>query len=342
MGAIYETGADVAKRWSLFDHATTIVDEKFEDGRTFAIDALNTANITIADLRDIGATLNTIDTTTSITYIPPPTPREFTTSIPGSPDAIFTMPTAPSDIDDVQTVIRSKLIYDIATGTPAISPAIETAIFQRETERAVLVHQDNLDRISAEWAKRGFTLSNGILASQLTQSEIDYANKRLDVSRDISIKNFELSDGNTKFAIQQGPIYVANKVAIYKTEVDAEVARIEGIIKLYLGEAEVYKVSAQAFAILTDADVKIFESTLKQELMKAELLIKNVEIDIKNFEVEYGLKIEASKAIGSINAQVVAGAFSSISASASIGASNTGSYGYSISNSYSETNDVTE
>jgi hypothetical protein len=208
--------AGIESRWAAFGSVPAIVDQKFTDGRTYALDALNIANITIADLRDVASTLNLIDTTTSIAYITPPVAREITASIPGSPDITITMPTAPSDIDDMQNVIRNKLIYDISTGTPAIPVAIETAIFQRDTERAVLVHQDNLDRISAEWAKRGFTLSNAILASQLSQAEIDYANKRLDMSRDIAIKNFELSDANTKFAVQQGLICIANKVAIYK------------------------------------------------------------------------------------------------------------------------------
>lgn len=324
----------IEKRWSLFEHAQTIVDEKFEDGRVYAVNALSVANETISDLREIGNYLSTIDTTTSITYITPPTVGELTTSIPVSPDITITMPTAPSDTDALQAEIRSKLINDITTGSPAIPETIETAIFNRESERAVLVHQDTLNNISTEWAKRGFTLSNGILAAQLSQAEIDYGNKRLDVNRDISIKNFELSDANTKFAIQQGLVYIGNKIAIYKTEVEAEVARIEVIIKKYLGETEVYKTEAQAVTMLADANVKIFEGELKQELMKAELLIKNVEIAVKNFEVVNGLRMEASKAIGSISAQMVAGALSGVSASASISASNSGDYNYSSNPSY--------
>jgi len=323
-----ETPEGLANRWSLFEIVPTVVDEKFEDGRLYALNALTTANETITALRTIASLLNPIDVTTSITYITPPVVREATATLPPSPDITITMPTAPSDIDDLQTVVRAKLIYDIATGTPAIPIAIETAIFNRETERAALLYQDNLDNISAEWAKRGFTLSNGFLASQLTQAAIDYTNKRLDMSRDISIKNLELSDANTKFAIQQGLVYIGNKIAIYKTQVDAEVARIDSIIKKYLGQAEVYKVDIQAIAAWADADVKIFEGELRQELIKAELLIKNVEIDIKNFEVENGIKMEAFKAIGGINAQIVAGALSSVSASVHMSASNASSYEY--------------
>ena len=450
----------IENRWILFDTVPTIVDEIFEDGRTYAADALALANAVIEDLRQVGKTLNTIDTTTSITYITPPDAGDFTKSIPSSPNTDFigptaplpgytdiikptppssgstdfNKPTAPADTDDLQYVLRSKLINDISNGTSAISESVETAIFERETERALLIHQDNLNNISAEWAKRGFTLSNAILGSLLSQSEIDYANKRLDVSRDIAIKNFELSDSNTKFAVQQGNVYIGNKITLYKIEVDAEIGRIESIIKKFLADIEsyktegnlesarvdsiikkfladieayktegniedarvssvikkflgdievykaegnieiatvdsvikkylgdieklktegnleaarvdsiikkfladieAYKVSAQTFTSLADINIKEFEGALKQETIKAELLIKNVEIDIKNFEVENNLKIEADRAIGSINSQVVAGALSSVSASVNMGATDSGDYNFSSDPSY--------
>ncbi len=460
MATFEEILADVGERWSVFRQAPTIIDEKFEDGRTYAADALTAANATIEDLRLVATTLNTIDTSTSITEIAAPIIPDLTTSLPSSPDATFAapsaptvgepsgvlpsspdvnfgtqtvpsvreptailpvspnitlnLPSAPSDTDSLQAEILSKLINDISTGSPAISSAVETAIFDRETERAIILHQSNLDNISSEWSKRGFTLPNAILAAQLAQAETEYANKRLDISRDIAIKNFELSDVNVKFAISQGLVYIQNKIGVYKVAVDAEIARIESILKKYLGDTDNYKASvqkditlsdldiklfaskitaesaridpilkkyavdvdsyrasAQAFGIQTDADVKLystevqaeatridsilkkysgdidnyrasyqsiasmsdldvklFEAEVKQEVIKAELLIKNVDTAIKNFEVENNLKIEADKAIGGINAQIVAGALASVSASVSISASNAGNYSY--------------
>lgn len=324
----------IEKRWAAFLAVPNLVDQKFEDGRGYASDSLALANAVIEDLRQIGKTLNTIDTTTGINYITPPDAGTFTGSPPSDPNADFNMPGAPSDTYDLQSIIHDKIISDIINVNPAIPEAVETAIFERENERALLLHQDNLDRISAEWAKRGFTLSNAILGSLLTQAEIDYTNKRLDVSRDIAIKNFELSDTNVKFAIQQGLVYIGNRITIYKVEVDAEIARIDSIIKKYLGDIDAYKASAQVFTALADINVKEFEVELKQELVKANLLIKNVEIDIENFRVEMNVRLEAAKAIGSINAQVVAGALSSVSAGVSLSVSDAGQYTYSTNPSY--------
>lgn len=324
----------IEKRWSLFKNAQDIVDEKFEDGRDYAIDALRTATETITELKEVASQLNEIDIDVTLPYITPPDIGTFTATPPVAPSVDINFPDAPSDTDEVQSAIHDKLLSDIQNGSPAIPQAIEDAVFERESERALLVQQDTLDKISSEWAKRGFTLPNGILAAQITQSQIDYGNKRLDISRDISIKSFELSDTNTKFAIQQGLAFLANRIAVYKVEVDAEIARIDAIIKKYLGETEVYKGTAQVFTALADIDIKIFEAELRAEIAQAELVMKNADIDIKNFEVVNGLKSEAMKAIGGINAQIVAGALSSVSASASIQASNSGSYSYSTNPSY--------
>ena len=324
------TATGFQKRWFAFEESATIVKEKFEDGRSYALNALNQANAVIEDLRQVGKTLNIIDITTSINYITPPDSGSFTGTIPSSPNTDINLPTAPSDTDDLQYVVRSKIINDISNLSAAIPESVETAIFNRETERALLVHQNNLDNISAEWAKRGFTLPNAILGQLLAQAEIDYANKRLDISRDIAIKNFELSDANIKFAVQQGISYIGYKVTMYSAQVNTEIARIDSIIRKYLGDLDAYKTSAQVFASLAEINVREFEAELKQELMKAELLIKNVEIDIKNFEVEMNVRLEAAKAIGSISAQVAAGALSSVSASVSMTTDQRSSFAYSI------------
>jgi len=134
----------------------------------------------------------------------------------------------------------------------AVPASVEDAIFDRETERALLLHKDALDNIAAEWSKRGFTLPNANLLAALSIAETEYMNKRLDISRDIAIKSWELTDANTKFYVK----------------------------------------------------------------------------------LAHDLKMEAEKAIGAISAQMVAGAFSSVSASVHMDASNAANYSYSSNPSY--------
>ncbi|RPI56015.1 MAG: hypothetical protein EHM49_01185 [Deltaproteobacteria bacterium] len=323
-------GDQIKHRWDLFQKSQDIVDEKFEDGREYAASAYRTAQETIQRLSDLASQLNNIDVDLTIEDLTPPNIDDFLGTPPGeAPSIELNMPPDLTEADDVNTAIKEKLLHDITEGSPATPQDIQDAIFQRENERALLVHQDTLDKISAEWSKRGFTLPDGLLAALLTQAEIDFANKRLDVSRDIAIKTFELSDANTKFAIEKGIAWYAMRIETYKARVQAEIARIEAIVKLYLGEAQVYQATAQVYTALTDAKVKKFDAQVKMALTRAELLIKDAELDMKNYEIMNGLKIEAMKAISGVSAQLVAGALSSVSASAHISATNSASYSYS-------------
>lgn len=317
---------DIEERWSPFGTVAQLVDEKFEDGRGYALNAYNNAVSTITELRDLASSLDPIDSSLTFTDIEVPDPGNFTNNEPAVPAIVWNLPSSVTDISDIENAIETKLLSDIQSNSPAISPTVETAIFDRETERAVILHQATLDAIADEWSKRGFTLPNAFYLAAISQAEIDYTNKRLDISRDIAIKNFELTDTNMKFAIQQGLAYVANRIEVYKVEVSAEIARIEALIKTYLGQIQGYQISSQVFVGLADIELRAFDSQLRQELAHAELIIKNTDIAMRNYEQVNSLKIEAVKAIAATSGQMVAGSMAGISATAHLSSSNSASY----------------
>jgi len=320
--------ADVSHRWEIFGNAVDIVNEKFEDGREYAVAALRTAEETIQRLSDIAMVLNDIDVDIPIDDITPPDVGTYTGTLPVAPSVSVNLPDDLTLVSDVENAVREKILHDLVYGGPAISAAVEEAIFNRENERALLIHRDNLDRLSAEWSKRGFILPDGMLAALISQADIEYANKRLDVSRDVAIKSFELGDLNTKFAIDKGIAWYQTKIQTYTAKVQAEIARVNAIVQVFLGEAELYKAGAQVYSSTADVLIKRFDVQVRAALMRAELIIKDAEIDMKNYEVMGSLRIEAMKAIGAINAQIVAGALSSVSASAQLSAGNSASFGY--------------
>jgi hypothetical protein len=285
------------------------------------------------DIQTIASELNTIDVEAELGSITPPTLEEFTGVAPTAPDLSTSFPSAPST-SELQSSIETKLGVLLAGETQAIPESIQDAILAKDSERDAQILQDTLDTISDEWSKRGFSLPNAMLLSNLSQAIIEHGNKRTDKSRDILIKSWELSDANIKFAIQQGISFLLQRVQIYQAEVQAEAARIDAIVRKYLGELEVYKSQAQIYTTLADIDIRSFETELKYELARAELLLKNADIDMKNFEIMYNLRLEAMKGIGNINAQIVAGALSSVSASAQISASNSADYRFETNPSY--------
>jgi len=145
-----------------------------------------------------------------------------------------------------------ELAESVDLETTAIPDAIVDAMQDKEYEQALLIHNDTLDAITSEWSKKGFELPNTNLLAALAMENINFGNKRLDVNRDILIKNWELTDANIKFAVK----------------------------------------------------------------------------------LKYDLKMEALKTIAAINAQMVAGAFSSVSASVYMSAQNSAQYSYSSNPSY--------
>jgi len=328
-----EIGNDIAQRWSIFRTARDIVDTKFDEGRNLAQDAFRIAQEQIDKITNLVNSLSPIDVNIASTFndISPVDLDEFTAVAPVTPIVEVNLPDDLSDTDEIDKAVHDKLINDIQNGGPAIPADVEAAIVERDHERSLLIHQDALDSISAEWAKRGFTLPNGMLNAVLSQAIIEYNNKRLDVSRDVMIKSFELGDANTKFAVEQGIRWLGVRVEVHKAKIQAEIARVDAIVRTYLGQVEVYKGSAIVYAALTDVQIKRFDAELKMAVAKAELVIKDAEIDIKNYELLNQLKMEGLKSISAVAAQLAAGALSSVSAAAHIQASNSASYGYSPS-----------
>ena len=323
---------DIAQRWSIFRTAKDIVDTKFDEGRDYARDGFRIAQEQIERISDLLANLSAIDINVAglLADITPIDLTEFTGEAPTDPTGLeLNLPADLSDTDEVDRAIHDKLVHDIVSGGPAIPEAVENAIVERDHERSLLIHQDALDSLSAEWAKRGFSLPNGMLSAVLSQAVIEYNNKRLDTSRDVMIKSFELGDANTKFAVQQGLLWIGNRIETYKAKLQAEISRIDAIIKVYLGKVQVFQGKAMVYNTLTEVQVRRFDAELKVALAKADLTIKDAELDMKNYEFIKQLKIEGMKAISGVAAQLVAGALSSVSAAAHIQASNAANYSYS-------------
>ena len=328
---------DLNYRWHIFSEAGEIVTTKFDELNTIIADQTAIVNGLLVDFTDAvnGAATDLGDILTGVVVgdLPTLTLPIFTGIAPTPISVSYNAPVL-SGVTEMQEVVGNKLISDISNSSPAIPADVETAIFNREIERALLLHQDTLDAIADEWAKRGFTLPNAYLLAAITQAEIDYSNKRLDRNRDIAIKNFELTDTNMKFAIQQGLAYIINKIEAYKAEIQAEISRIDAEVKVYISQVEVYKGEAQVYSVTIDAAVKEFEARYKKAMLDAEINLKIVDAEIKKVEVQYGIAVESAKAASSVNAQVLAGALSGVSAAAHIQATNTADYSYSTNPSY--------
>lgn len=318
-----------SERWLIFQNAQDLVDEKFEYGRDYASNAFQIANETIQKLSDLSSSLNGIDTNVTLESITAPSIDTFVTSIPTSPSITMNLP---SDIDqgsDLDNAVKAKILGDIQSESAAIPDAVVTAITDKDAERALLLLQDDMDRISDEWSRRGFTLPDMFLGYLLAQVSTDYRNKRLDVSRDITIENFKLTDANMKFAIEKGIQWYANKIEVYKSKVQSEISRVDALVRKFIAEVQVYATSADVYRSQVMTNISLFDAQVRAALGRAELLIKNADVEMRNYEAINGLKMKSMESISGVAAQLIAGALSSVSAGVSLSASNAASYGYS-------------
>jgi hypothetical protein len=396
--------------------AGTLVNERFNESKNIGESAYQVSLNVINSLQTIVQALQLIDQTISIdstTISPaeisatPPTIDldNFRVDMPALPteptivsSEIGTLPDFPTlatgelqipnetYVSSLLTAIKSKLLNDIANGSVGIPDAIQDAMFQRDYERSILEEKDLEDSIAAEWSSRGFPLPNGALIAGIDQAKINFANKRLDVSRDIMMKAFELALVNYHFIIQQGIALesqlmgyahsvaqlafqvadetIKNAIAAFRERREVISAKILSIletaktkiqynvslIKMFTAKLEAYsakikgegdRVNAVARGI--EAEVNLFQSVAKFDVSRAELdlkviearigqmianqnlLIKDKEIEMKNYEVFNTLKIEVAKAIAQVLSVISAGAYAGVSAAAHITRTDSGS-----------------
>ena len=173
--------------------------------------------------------------------------------------------------------IRSKILNDLTTGSTGLKPEIETAIFEREQERALLAHQDTMDRIASEWAKRGFSLPNGVLTALFQEEEINYENKRLDVSRDIAIKQAELALQNEHFMIEKGLSLETIAIGLFNAVADRTFQASKALAELSIAA---FQANVAKYGILNDiykTRAAVYETQIRAELAKAEVYKTQIE-----------------------------------------------------------------
>ncbi len=106
----------------------------------------------------------------------------------------------------------------ILNGGTGIPPAIEAQIYSRARSRDSQEASKLREAAVLQFANRGFTLPNGVLAGRLLEIEQDASAKASNTNREIAIKQAEIEIENIKFAVSEGVkirISVVNAIADY-------------------------------------------------------------------------------------------------------------------------------
>jgi hypothetical protein len=356
----------IAHRWDLFEKAPELVDQRFTDMRNYALQGYNMAMASIQALSNIGQSLGLINRVISvdteiisepdISDLTPPTidMNQFKVDFPLQPSqptlidaTLETIPSTfpemigPGDanpgnltyVSSLLTALKSKILSDLQNGSTGITPAVEDAIFKRNYERDLLEYDDEQDRIAANWSKGYFPFPNGGLRAAQDKATREFSNKRMDVSRDVMIKSWEIALQNSHFIITQGVaieglmirwaesaatrIFEASKVEIDK-QIKSYEARVRGFgekariiiekckakIEYNLGIIRMYEASVNAFASKMRAEAERINAVARGYEAQTEVFNSIVNFDVKKVELDLKvIQARIDQALG--NAQIL-------------------------------------
>ena len=233
-------------------------------------------SVSLPEIHDI--TLPAIPVIPDIDFtIDPPTPLTITPQ-PWS----FSVDNILISDDPMVLVIMDRIRNNITYGGSGLTPEVEDAIWQRDLERNEQQLIDSTDKITAMWAKKGFSLPDGFLAHSLSEVQKEYLNRRIDRSREIAVKQAELEQSNLFKSMELGVNLIFKLVEalttyqelIFRTqEATAKYANeyIDLQIKAQMSAIETYKAVAQVYELRIRANlakVEIYKAQIEGELAK--------------------------------------------------------------------------
>jgi hypothetical protein len=158
----------------------------------------------------------------------------------------------------------------LSNGGTGVNTAVEDAMFNRDIERANQANADAKNKAISEWAGRGAEMLDDDILDMVARIDIEFLMKRLEVSRDILIKAWELEQANVfksldiSIGLETQLINLSNSVAqraleALKTSCDIQIQICEVEYKRFNMKLEEFKTRFQ-----------IWETKYKAEMTKVE------------------------------------------------------------------------
>lgn len=366
------------------------VSERYNAGLSYASAAFAKNSILTDSIKDLATQLASASRPLqTINLLAPPTYEELdvlfnlSAPIPPTLDAFPALPQAPippslqfgyaedpyvSNVDDsLKAAVKTK----IDAGGTGLGVAVETGIWNREKERALLEHNDSISRMADEAAGFGFPMPDGVLAAGLIDLETKYTDARLTSSRDIATKQAEIAHDQETKILELGTSYEGMRetyatamrnrlldaakagpqiaVDIFKAQVEyvnVYIAQYNAIATKANAQSEVFKAQVASYSAQIDAKAKIVGASVEKYSADVDGVFKANQSELAKDQLFLtqltaflNLQLEAMKAVSQVNAQIAASALTGMSASASVGDTASDSSSVQVN---SQKSDITE
>lgn len=187
-----------------------------------------------------------------------------------------------------------------------LSAELQDSIFRSDRERKLLALNDSIDVINAKTGSKGFRKATSITGAQQNEVILKYQYDLENQSREITKLMEEHARINLQFAVQQGIAFEnfhadfamkfdnmfmemkKTAVQLYVSQVQAEVAVFEAIVKSLLQKVELAKAEAQYLATVGNVLVDKYKADITQASLKAQLALDSAKTNLAS-------KLEALK-----------------------------------------------
>jgi len=205
------------------------------------------------------------------------------------------------DIDYTSDVLTQSdsLIQQMIAGGVGIPETIWMQIWERAASQIDQATGAQIREIDEEWASRGFSLPQGVQASQVAETQQNAFNKKVELISDVAVKYSQAEIENYKFAVQQGIAFetlrggwhqqqMQRAFEVGKYIVESDIAMLNADVALINAKAQVYNIEANVYKTLVESEIAKLEK-YRIDIQAQELVLKDGDSKIKL----YGAKIEA-------------------------------------------------
>lgn len=275
-----------------YDRAVGLV----EDAEGKAVDYINSLGsgldfnyaITLPTLTKVSATIGDFEAEK-------PTAPDTGIAVPQEPDENNAAWQDSSLFDQLAADIRSWTHLQITTGGSGIDSDVETALYERGRSRLEVDRQSRHEEVTNYWASRGHVLPPGALNRQLRSVNAEHDRNLADLNRDIIIKQADLEQTMTKFALEQALEYG-------KFDLTEQIEKSRFVLEKYTKLVQAFEIRArvqiavkEAAAKIYQAEVQAYSAEIDAESKKILANIEEAKIYLEEYKTEALLKLENAK-----------------------------------------------
>jgi hypothetical protein len=200
-----------------------------------------------------------------------------------------------------ETFDKIRSLWSGGSGIPA---AVELAMVERAQSREDMAYARDLDNVSTEFSKRGFTMPPGMMSARIDQMKQDLNLKKQGLNRELTIEFVKTQVENIRFAVTQSIAGEQVMVSIFlnmaQRMFEAAKFQIETQIQMYNAQVSLFNATTQAYGVRA----QVFGELVRAELAKIEVFKAEVEAEVAKGQVnEQKVRVYAAQLQG-VTAQV--------------------------------------